>query len=831
MKSFFSRLVISFKIFVLFFLQKSLLLFRELRFQFELLIDYYKTHPKQRKWTIIGAFIFGPPLLFLFIVWVEIPSKRSLRNIQNQLPSEVYSSDSVLLGRYYIQDRTEVTYDKIAPVVIDALIATEDVRFYQHGGIDYESLGRVFVRSILMGDESSGGGSTITQQLAKNLYPRKRYWLLSMLLNKSREMLTALRLESIYSKEDIVAMYLNTVSFADQTFGIETAAKRFFSVSASDLSTTQASLLVGMLKATHSYNPRLFPERAIKRRNIVLSRLAKYKSLNEKTLDSLQQIPLALEYTRSEADKILAPYFKEYLRTELQRWFNEHPKEDGEVYNIYTDGLKIYTTINSKLQRYAEKAMTQQMTELQKQFIAHWGQNGIVKNNPAILEDAIMRSSRYKNLKEEGLTEEEIREKLKKGIPTRLFSWKGEKEVVASPIDSILHHLQILNAGMIAMDPSSGSVLSWVGGIDFDFFKYDHVRTSTKRQVGSIFKPFVYAMAVEKGIDPCELVSASRETYIDKEGEEWTPRNSQVDYEVNYSMRGALAYSVNTVAVKTILKAGVQNTIDLVRAMGIESELPDVPSISLGSASISLLEMTTAFTSFANTGVRVKPRFITNIRDQEGNLFSAMDPEDPIKQVLSERSAAITTNMLRTVVQEGTASRLRWRYGVYNMDIGGKTGTTQSNADGWFMAINPAIVVGTWVGADDPRVRFRSTELGQGASTALPIVGYFLKEVCNDVEFQHIRDATFPPLNSQWQESLSCDLYELDSGLMSRIERMTIERDSTLLADTTATNQESFLEQLYKRKRRQVRAQEKRDSVRLRDVIEVAESEAINDEQ
>lgn len=791
---------------------------------------YYQTHPKQKKWSIAAACVFGPPLLFLLVVWIEIPSKRELRNIQNQLPSEIYSADSVLLGRYYIQDRTEVPYSKIAPVAVDALIATEDIRFYEHGGIDFTSLGRVLVRSILMGDESSGGGSTITQQLAKNLYPRKRYWVLSMLLNKMREMTTALRIEDIYTKEEIVTMYLNTVSFADQTFGIETASRRFFSTSAQKLKAHQAALLIGMLKATHSYNPRLFPERALARRNVVISRLAKYEYVQKATADSLQKLPLSLQYSKAQEDKQLAPYFKEYLRTELQRWLNEHPNEEGETYNIYTDGLKIYTTIHSTLQRYAEKAVEQQMTELQKQFVAHWGQDGVIKNNEDILHDAILRSTRYKRLSEEGMTEEEIMKELNKKIPMRLFSWRGEKEAIISPIDSIRHHIQVLNAGLVAMEPKTGAVLAWVGGINHDFFKYDHVRTSTKRQVGSIFKPFVYAMAIEKGYDPCELISAARETYIDKEGEEWTPRNSQIDYEVNYTMRGAMAYSVNTVAVKTILKAGVDNTINLVREMGIESELPDVPSISLGSASISLLEMTTAFTTFANAGVRVKPMFITNIIDLNGNKFTAMVAEEPVKQVLSERSAVITNNMLRTVVTEGTASRLRWRYGVYNMDVGGKTGTTQSNADGWFMAVSPAIVIGTWVGADDPRIRFRSTDLGQGASTALPITGYFLNEVVNDKEFKKISEAKFPPLSSEWQEALSCDLYELDTTLIRRIEVMAFKRDSLLQADTTANATESFLEQLYNRKLRMQRQQEKRDSIiRMRDLIELKETES--DEQ
>jgi penicillin-binding protein 1A len=783
---------------------------------------YYQQHPRQKKRHLIALAIFGPPLLFLMVVWIEIPSRRALRNIQNQLPSEVYSADSVLLGRFYIQDRTEIEYEQIPEIVKNALVATEDVRFYEHGGVDYESLGRVLVRSILMGDESSGGGSTITQQLAKNLYPRKKYWILSMLLNKSREILTAIRIENIYSKEQVITMYLNTVSFADQTYGIETAAKRFFSVSAKDLNTQSAALLVGMLKATHSYNPRLFPDRALQRRNIVLSQMTKYGFLPGKSADSIKKLPIALKYSKQKHNQGLAPYFREYLRTELQEWLREHPNEDDETYNN-TDGLKIYTTIHSSMQRYAEKAMEQQMTELQKQFFAHWGRDGLFKENKTLLEDAMKRSNRYKRLKEEGFKEEDIKKEFDRKVPMRLFSWQGEREVIISPMDSIRQHIQFLNAGFVVMEPHTGNVLVWVGGIDHDFFQYDHVRTSTKRQVGSVFKPFVYAMAVEKGENPCNLVSAHRETYIDKEGEEWTPRNSQNDYEVKYTMRGALAYSVNTVAVKMILKAGVDNTIKLAHDMGVESELPDVPSIALGSSSVSLMEMTSAYASFANNGIPVRPVMITSIIDTKGRRFEAMKPESITTQpVLSKKSIAITREMLRTVIHEGTASRIRWRYGVY-ADMAGKTGTTQGNADGWFIVFTPNLVMGAWVGADDQRVRFRTTELGQGASTALPIAGYFMKQMLADKHFKDLTDAKFESMDPAWQKELDCDLYELDSTLIDKINRITFARDSTLQADTTAILAETFLEQLYNRKLKLMRLKEQRDSLLRRDLIEAEE--------
>lgn len=782
-----------------------------LRTQYRKVDQYYKTHPRARKWSIIGAIVLGPPLLFLLVVWIEIPSKRELRNIQNQVASEVYSADSVLLGRYYIQDRTEVAFKDISPEVFNALIATEDARFYDHNGVDFKSLGRVLVKSVFLQDESSGGGSTITQQLSKNLYPRKRYWVLSMLINKTREAITAMRLEDIYKKEDLITLYLNTIPFADHTFGIEAAAKRFFSCTAAELTAPQAALLVGMLKANHTYNPRLFPERALKRRNVVFTQMNKYGFLNQQALDSLKKLPLDLKYSKVSYQQGLAPYFREYLKTELQTWFKNNPKSDGTSYNIYTDGLKIYTTLDSRMQAYAEMAVEKQMAEIQKQFFDHWGKQKPWDGKDGVIEDAIHRCTRYQQMKEDGLSEKEIMAVMEKKIPMRKFTWKGEEDVVMSPLDSIKHHIQFLNAGFMVMRPSSGELLAWVGGINYDFFQYDHIRLSTKRQVGSIFKPIVYAMALERGVLPCDLISAERKTYIDKEGVKWTPRNSQIDYEVEYSMPGALAYSVNTVAVKLIEEAGIDNTISLARKMGIVSELPDVPSLALGSASISLVEMTSAFACFGNDGVPVKPYCITSIRDGDGNVFTNFKPQAG-KPILSKRTVMMTRRMMETVIHEGTASRLRWKYGVYN-DVAGKTGTTQANADGWFMAITPDIVAGSWVGADDPRIRFRNTELGQGSSTALPIFGYFMKEVNKDTTFRQLSKARFASLPNDIQEELSCDLYELDDDVVQGVLHSMYQRDSLIQADTSATPRpDSFVETLYKRKMKIARAAEKRDS-------------------
>lgn len=771
-----------------------------IRSRYDAVILYYQTHPRARKWTLI----LGPPgflfLLLLIVVWFETPSNRELRNIKNQVASEVFSADSVLLGRYYTQDRTEIRYEDIAPVVFNALLATEDIRFYEHEGVDYYSLGRVLVKSIIQQDESSGGGSTISQQLSKNLYPRKHYWVLSMLINKLREVRIALRLESIYTKKEIITLYLNTIPFADNTFGIEAASQRFFSTSASSLSTGQAAVLVGMLKATTYYNPRVYPDRAFYRRNVVLSQMVKYKFITKESADSLLVKPVDLKISKISHHLGLAPYFREYLKSELLTWCKNNKKEDGTPYNLYTDGLRIYTTLNSKLQEYAESALTQQMTDVQKMFFDHWGKEKPWKGKENVVDEAIRRSSRYKKLSLQGHSEKEIIEEMSKPIPMRLFTWQGEEDAKMSPIDSIKHHLQYLNAGFLAIEPSSGKVRAWVGGIEHDFFQYDHVKATTKRQVGSTFKPIVYAMAIEHGVLPCNLISAQRETYIDKEGVKWTPRNTQNDYQVEYTMRGALAYSVNTVSVKLIQEAGVLNTIALARKMGITSEMPEVPSIALGSSSISLMEMTGAYACIANEGIPVHPYYIESIHDLDGKIYDQFKSKESEKPAFSKETAQLVTRMMQTVVHEGTAARLRYKYGIYN-DVAGKTGTTQANADGWFIAMTPNLVIGSWVGADDPRIRFRNTELGQGSSTALPMVAYFLKHVNQDTTFKKISEAKFKPLPPDLQMELDCDLYELSDELWEQIKQTVYKRDSTIQADTSVKPpNETFLEVLYKRK-------------------------------
>lgn len=763
---------------------------------------YMQRNPRIGYASLVVASLGLLLVFFLAFVFTQTPSKHELSSIRNAVASEVYSADSVLLGRYFIQDRTEVKYEDISPALINALIATEDIRFYTHGGVDFRSLGRVVIKSILLQDESAGGGSTITQQLAKNLYPRKTYWMASMLVNKVKEAIIALRLEAIYSKEEILALYLNTIPFADNTYGLQSASKRFFSTTSEDLTLQQAGVLVGMLKATHYYNPRLFPERARERRNVVFAQMARYGFIDAQHADSLQEQPLELDYQRKTFHDGLAPYFREHVKSELVRWCEDHKKPDGTPYNLYTDGLKIYTTIDSRLQGYAEQAVEKQMSGLQDLFFDHWGKVKPWHGNEEIVMDGVRRSRRYKKLKAEGLSEPEIMEVFHTRIPMRLFTWEGEQEVEATPLDSVKHHLQFLNAGFLAMDPKSGEVKAWVGGINHDFFQYDHVRESTKRQVGSIFKPFVFATAIDQGVQPCELIPAGQETYVNEEGEPWTPRNSNYDYRVAYTMRGALAYSVNTVSVKLIHRAGIRNTIALARRLGITSEMEEDPSISLGSASISMMEMAGAYAALANDGVASYPYFIQRIQDRRGQVYDDFKPAISGERAMSSETAQLVRRMLQGVVQEGTASRLRWRYNIYN-DVGGKTGTTQENADGWFMAITPKLVIGTWVGADDPRIHFRSTYLGQGSNTALPMVAYFMKEINGDTTYRDIAQASFPQLPYQLRHKLSCDLYELDDLLLADIEKTMWQRDSIMQADTvSAPPPETFLQMLYRRKMR-----------------------------
>jgi penicillin-binding protein 1A len=706
-------------------------------------------------------------LMLIILVWAgmfgKLPGRKELTHINHPIASEVYSADSVLLGRYFVQERSFTTPEEIPESLKKTLVATEDVRFYNHHGIDYRSLGRVIAKSVLLQRESSGGGSTITQQLAKNLYPRRSLGFLSMPVNKIREFIIAWRLENVYSKEEILTLYLNTIPFADNTYGIETAADRFFSVAVKNLRWDQSAVLVGMLKATHRYNPRLFPERALSRRNLVLAQLRKYDMINERQMKDFQALPLALRYNFTSHNKGLAPYFRAYIQQALEKWCRENRKADGTPYNLYTDGLKIYTTVDSRLQGYAEEAMRSQMKELQRKFEGQIGK----KQLDALTRSAVSRLPIYRAMVEEGFSQSRIQSRVREVTQTKIFTWDGERELKMSIYDSVKHHLQFLQAGLMAMNPHNGQILAWVGGIDHEYFKYDHVRESTKRQVGSTFKPIVYGAAIESGIGPCSYISARKTVYTNMD--DWAPENSNENtYDRKYSMEGGLSGSVNTVSVKLIEQAGVGNAIAIARKMGIKSKLPAVPSIALGTPSISVEEMVAAYSVFANNGNYSKPRYLLAIADREGQLLSDFKTDEKPLRAISRETALMMIHMLQSVVTSGTGSSLRTKYGLTN-DIAGKTGTTQSNVDGWFMAITPDLVIGSWVGADDPRLHFMTTALGQGAATALPIVAKFIQRANNDAHLRGIMNQRFDPLPQNVLDKLDCAESKSDLNLFQRI--------------------------------------------------------------
>ncbi len=745
-----------------------------------------------KKWVLIGSgslliiILIGGISFFLMVrngFYGNLPTYGDLEIIQNNIASELYSDDEKLIGKYYIQERTHTPLENISPQLVNALIATEDIRFHKHKGIDYRGLGRVLIKSILLQNESAGGGSTITQQLAKNLFPRQRHGLLTMPVNKTKEAIIARRLENIYSKEEILELYLNTVSFGDNAFGIETAAERYFSEDPSNLSIPQSALLVGMLKATYNYNPRINPESAVARRNLVLNQMKKYGYLEEKIADSLKSTPLELKYTNQNHSDGLAAYFREQLRLELAGLLKTIEKKDGGTYNLYTDGLKIYTTIDSRLQRYAEEAMQEHMSRLQKSFLQQWGKNLPWQKNNEIVSNALYRSEKYKHLKASGLPEEEIRQAFENVAPVTLFTWDGEIEKEMSAMDSIKHFLNFLNAGFLVMDTHTGDVRAWVGGINHKYFKYDHVNERTKRQAGSTFKPIAYAAALEQGMDPCEYHVNEQKIY--EEFEDWSPRNSDGNYEGFYSMQGALTNSINTISVDLLLETGIQNTIEVAKAMGIKSKMEPVPALALGSASISLYEMVSAYCTFANNGHTVNPRYITKIMTRNGEVIYENENKGG-NRAISRRTAEIMLNMMQGVVNQGTAARLRYQYGIYS-DIAGKTGTSQNQADGWFIGVTPTLTAGVWVGAADPRIHFRTLDLGQGASTALPIYGLFMQKIMKDQELKSLTTKRFPLASPEILAALDCEPHktrlEMEPGLFQFLDDL-LRRNEDLHKNT-----------------------------------------------
>ena len=678
-------------------------------------------------------------LLVLSGAFGKIPDNQDLKQIQNPIATEIYSADGVLMGTFAIQNRQYLEPSEIPESIRNALVATEDVRFFKHKGIDTRSLFRVFFKTLLLRKEGAGGGSTITQQLAKNLYPRVEKGALSMPANKIKEMATARRMEKVYTKDEILEMYLSTVPFGENTFGIKAASRRFFNKDPQDLFMEEACMLVGMLKGTHIYNPVRNPEHALERRNIVLAQLANYDYLDKRMVDSLQGLPLQVDYHPLPHNAGIAPYFREFIRGEMDQWCQEHYKNDEEHYNLYTDGLKVFTTIDSRLQDYAEEAMKDHMSYLQKLFDKQWKGDALWKG---LKEKQLMIN--YEGDYRSGMASEEKHK-------MEVFTWDGLQEREYNTLDSIKHYLKFLQTGFMAMDVGSAEIRAWVGGINHEYFKYDHVLA--KRQAGSTFKPLVYLEALEQNISPCDYYANDSIAY--EEYDDWTPRNADRSYGGYYSMKGALIHSVNTVSVELLMQVGIDSVLELAQKAGIVSTLPEVPSLALGTGTVSLYEMMKAYQAIANLGIAKEPVYIRRIEDRNGKVLEERVPEDDGMSICSPENAGLMIEMLKGVVNDGTGAGLRMKY-RFSADIAGKTGTTQHYTDGWFIGFTPGLLAGVWVGGDLQNVRFKNMAYGQGAATAMPIWAGFMKSTFQDEHWGMLRTDTFT-IDVSLREHLQCD--------------------------------------------------------------------------
>ncbi len=739
------------------------------------------THYKRNKIVIRLFWILViVPIVFTITIFILIstgamgfmPTFEELENPKSNLASEVYSSDQVLLGKYYYQNRSFVDFEGLSPYLVKALIATEDYRFTKHSGIDIVAMFRV-AYGIATGN-LKGGGSTITQQLAKNLFPRDTTTYKSKLqkdshlaIEKLKEWVTAVKLERNYTKEEILAMYLNTVPFGSQSFGIKSACNTFFNKTPGTVNLEQAALMIGVLKAPSYYSPIRHPKRALRRRNIVLKQMDKYNFISKNIFDSISSLPLDLDYKMQNHAQGLATYFREYLRTTLSAkkpdlknywsydkfvedsiewetnplfgWCNKNFKPDSTNYNIYKDGLKIYTTINSKMQKYAEEAVKDHLSkdlqiafdrEMKHNKTAPFSKDLTPEEIKHILFLSMKRSERYRILKKNGYSLDSIKLIFNTPAPMEVFSWHGDIDTVMTPMDSIKYYKHFLQAGFMSMEPNSGYVRAYVGGINYKHFQFDHVKLS-KRQVGSTFKPFLYTLAMQEGYSPCYKVPNVPTTFVLPSGGTWTPRNSgdaRFDRKM-VTLKWGLANSINNVSAWLMKQFRPQAVINIARLMGIKSYIPPVPSICLGTADISLYEMVGAYSTFADKGVYTEPIFVTRIEDKNGNILQTFKPNKV--EAISKNTAYLMLNLMEAVVKHGTSIRLRFKYHLMN-EIAAKTGTTNNQSDGWFMGITPNLVSGVWVGGEDRSIHFDEIYYGQGANMALPIWALYMQKIYAD---------------------------------------------------------------------------------------------------
>ncbi len=725
-------------------------------------IKYYS----KKFWRLFFYTLGGVFLFFLFASWGlfgAMPSFEDLENPESNLATEIISSDGVTLGKFYNENRTAIKYKDLPKSLVDALVSTEDERFYEHSGIDAK---RTFGAALRLGQ--NGGASTITQQLAKNLFHGEGSKFLPFrMVQKAKEWIIAIRLERQYTKQEIIALYLNQVDFVNGAVGIRSASKVYFNKEPRDLTVDESALLVGMLTNPSRFNPNRFPERAIKRRNIVLGQLVRNKHIEESARKMLAAQPIKLDFHPESHLDGTATYFREYLRDYMKNWVKEHKKSDGEEYDIYGDGLKIYTTIDSKIQEHAEEAVQAHIKNLQEEFFLQQKDN---KNAPflsitpeetkKIFDKAMRNSERWRILKDMDKSEEEIIASFKVKTKMTIFTWKGERDTVMTPMDSIRYYKHFLQAGLMSMEPQTGQIKAWVGGINYKYFQYDHVGQGA-RQVGSTFKPFVYATAIEQlGLSPCDtfldgpfMIHKGRHHVT----EDWEPRNSDNKYRGMVTLQQALANSINTISAKLIDKTGPEAVVEMTHKLGVTSEIPVQPSIALGAVDITVHDMVAAYSTFANQGVYIKPQFILRIEDKNGaNIY---EPVMESHDVLSKDVAFAVIKLLEGVTQSGSGVRLRTESGgsgdnrwtgypyMFKNAIAGKTGTTQNQSDGWFMGMVPNLVTGVWVGCEDRSARFKGITYGQGATAALPIWGYFMEKCYEDKDLLISKDDFEKPEN------------------------------------------------------------------------------------
>lgn len=696
-------------------------------------------------WAFVFLFFF-----FLSIGWIgDMPQFEDIENPHSLQATEVISDDGQVLGYIGFENRSNITYDQLSPNLVNALIATEDARFYSHSGIDVRSLFRVLFKTVIGRHGSSGGGSTITQQLAKNLYKmREANASRGTVFSKLSEWVVAVKLEHNYSKQEILTMYLNTVDFGSNALGIKTASKTFFDKTPAELDVDEAAVLVGLLKAPTAYSPVLHPEHSLERRNVVLAQMNNYGYLSDDSLAIYKEKPIDMSrYTPQTHNDGLAPYLREYIRSYMKDWCKHHRKPNGDYYDVHKDGLKIYTTIDSRMQRYAEQAVREHFSkEIQPAFERELKAR---KGNPfcditaeqqeKFLTQAMKNSDRYRGLKAAGFSQKEIREAFNEKVKMRVFSWKGTKDTTMSPWDSLIYCKKFLNAGLMSVEPGTGYVRAYVGGINYRFFKYDNVQSH--RQVGSTFKPFVYTMALQDlGMYPCTEVPNSEVCFEVWGQPDWCPGNSSHEREGEMvTLKWALAHSINWVSAYLMKQGSPEQVVDIARKMGVRSPIDAVPAICVGTPEISVAEMAGAMATFANKGEYVEPIFITRIEDSKGMVLERFTARR--SEALSEATAYMMLELMKGVVQSGTGVRLNYKYHLnqYSTAIAGKTGTTQNNSDCWFVGITPKLATAVWTGGELRSIHFRNMTYGQGAAMALPIFGLYMEKIYKDPKIKFYR--------------------------------------------------------------------------------------------